>query len=205
MRLVNSTRVHLYMYGHSLIELMLSVTLTGIIFTGISYVCAAHEKQNNSAEQFYLVQQDAKNLLAMMQQELARAGYQHGAETVNPFVYNQDNIYILNTYKDCILYRYDRNDDGMFSHESFGFRLYRGGLQRRKGSEVSCDGGLGWEIVSDAAYSEVNRLQFIVSQQRDSQPDRVKAYVKIELSIRHRQLTDIEFNFVRNSSARVLL
>jgi len=194
-----------YVCGHGLIELMISISLGGIIFTGTSYIYATHEAQNNRAEQYYLVQQEAQNVLTIMQRELARAGYQSNIAAANPFIYSDDEIFILDPSNDCIVYRYDRNEDGIFSDENFGFRLHNGGLQQRKGSDVDCDGGLGWEMISDAASTEIIQLQFTVSQQLYMLPHKVKGYVSITLSMRHRQFTDIELSYFRNSSARAFL
>jgi len=191
--------------GYVLIETMISLTLVGVISTGIYSVFSNHEIQKNRAEQYYIVQQEAHNILTIMQRELARAGYTLAGEGVNPFIYNNDEIYILNPRQDCIMYRYDRNEDGVFSRESFGFRLHNGGLQQRKGSEVSCEGGLGWEMMSDSASTKISALQFTISDQVLTSPYRVKGYVIIKLRIGHRQLTDIELSFSRNSSARAFL
>lgn len=206
MHLVNATRLgRFHMRGLGLIELMMSITLAGIIFIGMSALYAAHQLQNTRAEQYYLLQQEARNILTIMQRELARAGYKSNFSEANPFIYSDDEIYILNPSNDCILYRYDRNEDGFFSDESFGFRWHLGGLQLRKGSDVNCDAGLGWEMISDAASTDIIQLQFTVSQQLYSLPYRIKGIVTIELSIRHRQFPEFELNFVRNSSARALL
>jgi len=191
-----------YMFGYGLIEMMISVVLVAGIMTVACTVFTAHEVQNNRAEQYYLVQQQAHNLLTIMQRELSQAGYKNNIEEANPFLYSGAQIFILNPSKDCIVYRYDRNEDGIFAGENFGFRLHNGGLQRRKGSEVGCEGGLGWEMLSDTANIEITQLHFTSTQRLYALPHRVKSYVTIALSIRHRQLTDIELNFSRNSSAR---
>ncbi|CAM2966336.1 hypothetical protein [Moritella viscosa] len=190
--------------GFVLFETMISIVLVGVISVGFYSVFATHEVQKNRAEQYYLAQQEAKNVLIIMQRELNRAGYNLDSEEANPFIYSNDQIYSLNLRKDCILYRYDRNEDGVFSGENFGFRLHNGGIQLRKGSEVSCEGGLGWEMISDTASIEVSSLQFTIVQQYTS-PQRVKSYVIIALNIRHRHLMDMELSFFRNSSARALL
>lgn len=206
MHLVKSTLSYRhYMCGHGLIEMMISMTLAGVILTSTSYVFATHQLQNTRAEQYYLVQHEAQNILTIMQRELGRAGYKANAGKVNPFIYDDDQIYNLNPSNDCIVYRYDRNEDDVFSDENFGFRLHNGGVQQRKGSDVSCDGGLGWEMISDTASLDITQLQFTTSRQLYTSPQRVKSYVTIALSIRHRQLADIELNFLRNSSARVFL
>lgn len=197
--------VHFYMCGHGLIELMMSISLAGIMFTGTSYIYAAHEVQNTRAEQYYLVQQEAQNILTIMQRELGRAGYKSNIAVTNAFIYSNDEIYILNASKDCIVYRYDRNEDGIFDNENFVFRLHLGGIQQRKGSEISCDGGLGWEMISDTASTDITELQFTVSQQLYSLPYRIKGVVNIAISIRHRQFSDVELHFFRNSSARAFL
>jgi len=194
-----------YMCGYGLIEIMISMALVGGIMTVTCNVFTAHEVQNIRTEQYYLVQQEAHNVLTIMQRELGRAGYKSNIEEVNLFLYSDAQIYILNPSKDCIVYRYDRNEDGVFSGENFGFRLHNGGLQQRKGSEVSCDGGLGWEMISDTANIEITQLHFTSSQQLYALPPRVKSYVTIALSMRHRQLLDITLNFSRNSSARAFL
>jgi len=196
------SRVH--SAGFLLVETMISMVLVGVISVGVYSVFATHEVHKNRAEQYYLVQQEAKNILIIMQRELSRAGYNLNHEAVNSFIYSHDQIYSLNPRKDCILYRYDRNEDGIFSGESFGFRLHNNGIQLRKGSEVSCDGGLGWEMISDTANIDVTSLQFTIVQQYTS-PKIVKSYVTIALNIRHQHLMDIELNFFRNSSARALL
>ncbi|WP_249185373.1 prepilin-type N-terminal cleavage/methylation domain-containing protein [Moritella sp. 5] len=190
--------------GFVLIETMISIVLVGVISIGFYSLFATHEVQKNRAEQYYLVQQDAKNVLLIMQRELNRAGYNLSSETANPFIYSNDQVYNLNARKDCILYRYDRNEDGVFSGENFGFRLHNGGIQLRKGSEVSCEGGLGWEMISNTASIDVTLLQFTIAQQYRL-PQRVESYVTIALNIRHRHLVDIELNFFRNSRARALL
>ncbi|SQD78597.1 hypothetical protein [Moritella yayanosii] len=200
-----SLPLRVYSTGFVLIETMISLALVGVISVGIFSIFATHEVQNNRAEQYYLVQQEAQNLLIIMQRELARAGYKTNIAEVNPFIYNNDKIFNVNTRQDCITYRYDRNEDRIFSGENFGFRLYNGGIQLRKGSEVGCDGGLGWEMISDTASIEITLLKFTVVQQSYTSPQRMKGYVTIALSIRHRHLMDIELHFFRNTSARVFL
>ncbi|MDX2321277.1 MAG: hypothetical protein QNK26_11875 [Moritella sp.] len=188
---------------------MISITLGIIVFMGIWRGLANQKLHSLRAEQYYLIQHEAQNMLTIMQRELSRAGYSANTETAAPFVYNSQDIYRLNSNQDCVTYRYDRNEDGLFSGEDFGFRLHNESLQLRKGSDVDCDGGLGWETISDAASMSVTLLRFRVSQQIVSSQigstPKMKAYVTIELSIRHRQLPDVELSFSRNSSARVLL
>lgn len=194
-----------YMCGYGLIEMMISMALAGIIFAASSFIVITHEMQNSQAEQYYLAQHEAQHILIIMQRELSRAGRNSNAEQSNPFIYNGDKVYLLNTSKDCIVYRYDRNEDGIFSSESFGFRLRDGALQQRKGSDVSCDGGLGWETISDTASIEISKLQFTTSQQLYAAPPRIKAYVTIILSIHHRKLADTDLDYLRNSNANALL
>lgn len=194
-----------YMCGYGLIEMMISMALAGLIFVASSSIIVSHEAQNTQAEQYYLAQHEAQNILIIMQRELSRAGRNSNADVSNAFIYNGDKVYMLNTTKDCILYRYDRSEDGILNSENFGFRVRDGGLQQRKGSDVSCDGGLGWETISDTASIEVSQLQFTTSQQLYAAPLRIKAYVTISLSIRHRQLADTQLDYLRNSNANALL
>lgn len=195
--------------GYGLVELMISMSLAAIIFTGAWDIFANQQFYNTRVEQYYLIQHEAKSLLTVIQRELNRAGFSTNPDVLNPFVYlnpidNNTKIFSLNSNQNCITYRYDRNEDGIFSHEDFGFRLHNGGLQLRKGSNVSCDGGLGWEMISQAENIEITALRFsIISKIVSSQI--VKEYVTITLNIRHRQLADIELAFSRNSSARALL
>lgn len=191
--------------GHVLVETMISLALASSIMAGYYSVSTTHRVQQSRAEQYYTLQQQAKNILIAMQRELAMAGFRSNIDGDNPFMYNTDQIYMLNSERDCIVYRYDRNNDGALSGESFGFRLHKGGLQQRKGSDVSCDGGIGWEMISDTTTTEIMLLQFISSQQRYIEPDRVTGYVTIILSIRHRKLADMSLQFFRNSYASVLL
>lgn len=214
MRLVRSTlRRRFCMNGYGLVELMVSMALAAIMFTAICQVLANQEIHNARAEQYYLIQHEAKSLLMMMQRDLSRAGFRGDLDSDNPFVYldpvdSSVDIYTLNSDFDCITYRYDRNEDGLFSGENFGFRLHNEALQLRKGSDVNCDGGLGWEAVSDPSNIIISDLRFSIRQtKRVSVIEResVKAYVTIAFDISHRQLPDVELSFSRNSSVRVLL
>lgn len=195
--------------GYGLIELMISMSLAAVILTGAWSILATQQLYNERAEQHYLIQHEAKHLLTVIQRELNRAGFNANADVVNPFVYldptdNSADIFILNSNQDCITYRYDRNEDGIFSNEDFGFRLHNEGVQLRKGSNVSCDGGLGWEMISQAKNIAITQLRFSVMSKTVS-PVIVKGVITMTLSIRHRQLADVELDFSRNSSVRVLL
>ncbi|WP_392340891.1 hypothetical protein [Moritella marina] len=195
--------------GYGLVELMISISLAAMIFTGAWDILANQQFYNTRTEQYYLVQHEAKNLLTVMQRELNRAGFNADADVVNPFFYvdprdNSPVIFRLNSNQDCITYRYDRNADGIFHQEDFGFRLHHAGLQLRKGSNVNCDGGLGWETISQAENIEITQLRFSVMSKTVS-PVIVKGIITITLRIRHRQFTDMALDFSRNGSVRVLL
>lgn len=194
--------------GYGLVEVMISMSLAAIILTGAWKILANQQLYNTRAEQHYLMKHEAKHLLTVMQREFNRAGFNANTGVVNPFIYvdpieNSTDIFILNSNQNCITYRYDRDENGIFSNEDFGFRLRNEGLQLRKGSNVSCDGGLGWEMISQADNIAITQLRFSVVSKTMSPV--MKGIITITLSIRHRQLTDVELDFSRNSSVRVLL
>lgn len=195
--------------GFGLVELVISIALAGAVMVSFSRSFVTGLVQSIRAEHTYQVQQEAQSIMTIIQRELARAGYmkrglaQLGSN--NPFVYQEDKLYQLNSSADCITYRYDRDKNGQLNQESFGFRLKNGGVQQRKGSVVSCDGGLGWETISDTANIMVTELTFTLTHVNHEQLAVLKTYVHMQLKIRHRRTEDAEISLVRRVLARVIL
>ena len=196
--------------GYCLVELLLAMALSTLILSALITLVASITAQQRRAQQLYMVQQEARNLVTIMQRELTRAGYQQpqslsasqGLPSVNPFIYTGSRLYQLNSAADCITYRYDRDKNSQFNQEYFGFRLNQGGIQQGKGSNASCTTSRGWETISDRANVEVTQLAFRLSSHTNSSLTEMKTYVEIQLSIRHRQQLDSVVNLTRYLLAR---
>ena len=203
--------------GYCLVELLLAMALSTLVLSALITLVASITAQQRRAQQLYMVQQEARNLVTIIQRELARAGYRQaqplsasasqqrgvpGLPSANPFIYAGAQLYQLNSTADCITYRYDRDKNSQLNQEYFGFRLNQGGIQQGKGSNASCVTSLGWETISDRANVEVTQLAFRLSQHTNSSLTEMKTYVEIQLSIRHRQQLDSVVNLSRYVLAR---
>jgi len=195
--------------GVGLVELVISIALASAVMLSFSSSFFISHLQSIRAEHTYLVQQEAQSIMTIIQRELARAGYiKRGLTqlgTTNPFVYQERKLYQLNSSADCITYRYDRDKNGQLNQEYFGFRLKDGSIQQRKGGEIDCDGGLGWETISDKANVVVTQLAFTLTSVNNEQLAVLKTYVHMQLQMRHRRTEQAEISLVRRVLARVIL
>jgi prepilin peptidase dependent protein B len=195
--------------GAGLVEFIISMALAGTVMLSFSSSFITGLMQSTRAEHTYQVQQEAQSMITIIQRELARAGYMKRGQvqlgSSNPFVYQESKLYQLNSSADCITYRYDRDKNGQLNQEYFGFRLKDGGIQQRKGSAVNCDGGLGWETISDTSNVVITQLTFTLTRVNNEQLSMLKTYVHMQLKIRHRRTEDTEISLVRRVLARVIL
>lgn len=195
--------------GAGLVEFIISMALAGTVMLSFSSSFITGLMQSTRAEHTYQVQQEAQSMITIIQRELARAGYMKRGQaqlgSSNPFVYQESKLYQLNSSADCITYRYDRDKNGQLNQESFGFRLKNGGIQQRKGSAVNCDGGLGWETISDTGNVVITQLTFTLTNVNNQPLAMLKTYVHMQLKMHHRRTEDAEISLVRRVLARVIL
>lgn len=198
-----------YLKGFSLIELMLALSLSAIGFTILIKLFSTVLVSDSNMEKYYMVHDGGNNLLAILQRDLARAGFMQrdisSMIKVNPFVYTDNKLFHLNAEKNCITYRYDRDKNGVLNNEYYGFRLFNQTIKRSKGSVINCDDMTGWESISDTRNLKVTQLKFSLNNNERKLGEVTKTYIEVELQLEHQLLPDSSLSFKRNLMTSVAL
>ncbi len=176
--------------GMSLIELMISILLGLIVMAGVLQIFGSTLKGNQYIIASARLNQELDGAMKVMTSELRRAGYspawttfgwggggRTGGTVVNNHHFGALHIPAL----DCLLYGYDRNDNGTIdTSERNGFRLNdNGSISMRKSCDPDSETGAGaadnssacytdcasagsWESITDPDVVEVTALRFEV-------------------------------------------
>lgn len=166
--------------GLSLIELLIGITVGLIILAGVVAVVSKTTFSGLENVRAVQMEQQIRGALGLMQRELQRAGYVNALDpappVADPELLDYIDIDLVSHFGqvtlagtcvagvcDCILYSYDRNEDGAqgvgsgvagthqnnANYELFGFRLNGGAIEMRvdNGSRDACDGD--WQDITD--------------------------------------------------------
>lgn len=189
--------------GYSLIETLITLLISSMVTLSLSSVFVTGFTNNIKMHNRQILSQDMKNIISVIQRELPRAGFISQQQNAgNPFLIDGE-LYQLNMQRSCITYRYDRDKNGELNNEFFGFRLSEGKVQQRKGSDVDCESGLGWEVISDDNSIQVTGLSFTPTEVIDPVLQTARTLLQIELSAQHKQVEHLKLSFSRHVITRV--
>jgi prepilin peptidase dependent protein B len=134
--------------GYTLIELMIALVLGLIVVGAAVSIYIATIRSSSDIIKSARLSHDLDSALAIMVNDIRRAGYWGGAmvgsdSRNNPFTQPATDLHSPSA--DCVLYTYDANDDGIVDptngHEYYGFKLNGTNIQMRlSGSSTNnCD------------------------------------------------------------------
>ncbi len=143
----------------SLVELMIAIALGLLVAAAVTAMTVKSLTMNNDTLKSARLNQDLDTIMQIMINDIRRAGY--GADTVS-FAVGED-INIVSSA--CLLYSYDRNENGTIDDaERNGFKLDGSDIEMR----TSCNGGNcstscldavgNWEKLTDPDVIDVTQL-----------------------------------------------
>ncbi len=162
-------------YGYSLIELMTTLVITGLILIALLTISTSINKHSKELMSRSELRQTLGAVISIMASDIRRSGYwanatndlDSGANT-NPFMAVGTDVFI-NPANNCIILSYDTNKNGVLpdigtapDDERYGFRLYNNFIQARPlGTSFSCDSAENmWEDLTDPNIINVTSLSF---------------------------------------------
>ncbi|MCF2948343.1 prepilin peptidase dependent protein B [Paraglaciecola aquimarina] len=184
----------IYQQGSSLVELMISMALGFASLTAMTSLVAHGISLNNSLMAKSRLDEEINGVLAVIGQDLKRAGYQGLTEDmllnptvfVNPFA---NSIQISNfgseVSNSCITFDYDRNQNGLLDtklvNEEFGFRL------KDKAIEIRVDGykcsQSYWQDLTDPQVVQINDLVFSIDKLTHQQISMTQINVSLQAEL----------------------
>lgn len=160
--------------GFTLIELMIAMMLGLIVIGGALSIYISTVTSSSNTIKSARLNYDVKSVIALMSNDIKRAGYWGGAvvgadSRGNVFTAAATNIQIRNLAApttvvntgNCILYSYDADDSGASdANEFYGFRLSGTAIQMRLtgATTLDCSDGVWQTITTDNV--EITNLQF---------------------------------------------
>lgn len=154
--------------GFTLIEIMIALTIGLIVVAATITIYVTTIKGSSDIVKSARLNHDLDSALALMVNDVRRAGYWGGATVGsdsrnNPFTQAATDLQIPSA--DCVLYTYDADFDGTVdADEYYGFRLNAGNLQMRS-SNIACNAN-GWNSLNVSDGNEqigVTNLAFTES------------------------------------------
>ncbi|MGJ8681979.1 prepilin peptidase dependent protein B [Paraglaciecola sp.] len=182
--------------GASLVELMISMALGFASLTAMTSLVAHGISLNNSLMAKSRLDEEINGVLAVIHQDIRRAGYHGSTEKmvldpvtfVNPFA-NSIKVSSFGTEQSesCITFAYDRNHNGLLDNtlinEEFGFRL------KNKAIEVRVDGftcAQGyWQDLTDPQVVVVKALSFKTEKLINQGIGFLRIQVNLEAELSH--------------------
>lgn len=160
--------------GASLVELMITLAVSLFILAGMLTVAVNAMQSNRENLQIVRLDQELRTVMEIMGNQIQRAGYWANASNdlfnntnTNPFMAAGNDLTIPSA--SCILFTYDRNNDGALpalnsgtDDERYGFRLNGGAVQSRiVGAAFDCAAAASaWENLTDTNAVTISNLQF---------------------------------------------
>ncbi|WP_262966745.1 prepilin-type N-terminal cleavage/methylation domain-containing protein [Methylobacter psychrophilus] len=142
--------------GYSLIEIMIALLLGLIILAATLTIYITTIRGSSDLVKSARLNHDLDSSLALMINDIRRAGYWGGAivgsdSRANPFTQAATDLQFPLT--DCVLYTYDADADGTVdTDEYYGFRLSGGNIQMRS-SNIDCAAN-GWNTLNISEGTE---------------------------------------------------
>ena len=159
--------------GFSLVEMMIAMALSLVLFGGLLNAYVATVKSSTELLSSAHLDNELHKLLDMMARDIRRAGT-HGnpqalvTASVNPFNVEGTGAYTGETADSCITFSYDWDSDGSLDtvtpDERYGYRLKSGQVQSRNGGlDCDVDGTPNWSDVTDGGSYTITDLEFAPS------------------------------------------
>lgn len=163
-------------FGFTLVELMIALVVSAILFTAMTAVFTANMKQYQKTMNIDRLNQQLESVLSLMSQDIRRAGYWSNASgdigtntNNNPFVAAATDISV-NAAKNCILFTYDHNKSGALpainsgtDDDRYGYQLSGGAIQIRPVSGSFSCAATNWENMTDTNVVNITALVFTLN------------------------------------------
>lgn len=162
-------------HGFTFTELMVALAINAFLFAAIISVFVANLDHYRRTINLSRLNQQLHTAIFVMSNEIRRAGYWSnassnigGSANNNPFMASGTDITIP-AGNQCILFTYDRDNDGALpsisssiDDERYGFRLNGTALQARPaGAAFSCTAAASsWENMLDTNVIQITALSF---------------------------------------------
>ena len=157
--------------GFTLIESLIALLLGSVSLMALVSLVSSSLAISNDIIQKSRLQEALGNIISRITEDVRRAGYAGNSlivlsdPDVTSTVFNQAielSEYPGEAVNSCILYSYDRNDNGILDTNSpselFGFRLRDKSIEIRKNG-AGCTAS-GWEDLTEASIVEVDQFSF---------------------------------------------
>lgn len=167
--------------GLSLIELIISLSLSLFLVLGIVGFTAHFEKRKNNIINKIELEQNTQAIMQVISGQLRNAGYVSGGLSSKAEIADAG---MITTIPNCLIFKYDRDEDGQLLY--FGYALFEDVLYQYAPSAsapiADCADLDGWESMNDPSVIKVTVFDPIVEGYPD--PIGSEQYVrKVDLSI----------------------
>lgn len=164
----------LKMSGFTLVEIMIALLINALLFAAVITIFTAVMKHYREFKLINQLDTQLQTVVSLMANDIRRAGYWSGAsgdiglgQNNNPFMASGTDI---TASGNCILFTYDRNQNGTLpsisssiDDERYGYRLSNMTiLTRPPGAGFSCS-ATDWENFTDPNVIQVTSLTFTLA------------------------------------------
>jgi prepilin peptidase dependent protein B len=176
--------------GNSLVELLISMGLGMASITAMASLVGHGIGLNASLLAKSRLDEEVNAVLAVISQEVRRAGYQGLTEQmvensqvfIDPFA-NKILVtaYPNETSESCINFAYDRNKNGLLdtaqTNENYGYRLKNNAVEIRLDG-LACDQN-GWHDLTDPQVIKVTELHFEIDRKQVLQLSQTRIHISM--------------------------
>jgi len=184
--------------GLSLIELVISLSLSLFVVLGIVAFTAHFEKRKNTIINKIELEQNIQAIMHVISGQLRNVGYVTGGLSTKAQV---SDAGMMTAIPNCLIFKYDRDEDGQLLY--FGYALDANVIYQYTPSVIApiadCTNLDGWEPMNDPSIIKVTVFNPVMQVYAD--PIGSKQYVrKVDLSIDAElaQVVDIKRNFTQS-------
>ena len=167
-----------FIQGFTLTELLVAVAINSILFLALMSLFISNLNYYRSTTAADKLSQQLQVAMDIMVADIRRAGFFMNAQNDiglhqnnNPFQDSSNDINV-NASGNCILFAYDKNQNGAIpasdatiDDERYGFRLLNGTLQARPpGANFNCNAAANnWENINNINEIRINALSFVLN------------------------------------------
>lgn len=165
-------------HGFTLPELMIALVINSILIIALVAAVSANLNHYNTIINTNRLNQQLEAALAIMSNDIRRAGYSANAandlgldQNNNPFMTSTTDISV-NAANNCIIFTYDHAKNGTlpaisasYDDDRYGFQLNNGVIQARpQGAAFSCSSPTaGWDNMTDPNLITITALTFTLN------------------------------------------
>lgn len=166
-------------HGFTLTELLVALVLNAFLLIGLVSIFTSNLNHYRTSISVDRLNGQLEAAMLLMTDDIRRAGYWSNAtndigtdQNNNPFMTSSTNISVNNS-GNCILFTYDKNQNGSlpsisssYDDERYGFRLRSQAIQARPpGASFSCTASTNaWENITDSNIIEITALNFTLTK-----------------------------------------